>query len=132
MVAALTNEARTADAQAWLQAQPTGSVSISEWTITEFSSALSLKLRVGSISIDQRAAALASFKQLCDRSLQIVAITGATFRGAATFTDQHGLSLRAGDAPHLAAALDHGAMLWTLDERVAKAGPALGVMTRLL
>jgi predicted nucleic acid-binding protein len=132
IVAALTNEARTSDAQAWLQAQPLDGVTISEWTITEFSSALSLKLRVGAISADQRALALASFSRLAERSFQVVAVTGAMFRKAATLADQYSLAIRAGDALHLAAALDHGVTVWTLDERIARAGPALGVATRLL
>jgi uncharacterized protein len=131
-VAALTNEVRTADAQAWLQIQPPNGIAISGWVITEFSSALSLKLRIGSISPDQRAAALATFRQLTDRSFQIVTITGPMFRAAATFADQHALALRAADALHLAAALEHGATLWTLDQRMASAGSALGVATVLL
>jgi predicted nucleic acid-binding protein len=131
-VAALTNEPRTSDAQAWLQNQPPDEIAISEWAITEFSSALSLKLRMGAISADQRAAALASFKRLTDRTFQVVTITGAIFRRAATIADQHGLAVRAGDALHLAAALEHGATLWTLDHRMARAGPAVGVATRLL
>jgi hypothetical protein len=131
-MAALTNEARTPDAQAWLQNQPPDQVAISEWVITEFSSALSLKLRIGSISTDQRAAALASFRGLTDRSFRVVSITGPMFRTAATFADQHRLALRAGDALHLAAALEFGATLWTLDQRMAQAGPALGVATVLL
>ncbi len=132
IVAALTNEARTSDAQTWLQAQPLDGVVISEWTITEFSSALSLKLRIGALSADQRATALASFKRLTDRSFHLAAITGATFRKAATYADQHGLAIRAGDALHLATAHDYGATVWTLDERMARAGPALGIATRLL
>jgi hypothetical protein len=43
--------------------------------------------------------------------------------------DQQGLGLRAGDALHLAVAAEHGATLWTLDVRLAEAGPVLGVAT---
>ncbi len=43
--------------------------------------------------------------------------------------DQQGLGLRAGDALHLAVAAEHGATLWTLDVRMAEAGPVLGVVT---
>jgi predicted nucleic acid-binding protein len=132
MVAALTNETRTSDAQAWLQAQPPGEIAISEWGITEFSSALSLKLRVGSITVDQRAAALASFRRLTDRSLRVLTVTSSMFRIAAGFADQQALVVRAGDALHLAAALENGSTLWTLDLRLANAGPGLGVATRLL
>jgi predicted nucleic acid-binding protein len=132
MVAALTNETRTTDAQAWLQAQPPGEIAISEWGITEFSSALSLKLRVGTITVDQRATALAAFRRLTDRSLRVLTVTSSMFRMAAGFADQRGLAVRAGDALHLAAAHEQGLTLWTLDLRMANAGPGLGVATRLL
>jgi len=107
-------------------------VTISEWTISEFSSALSLKFRVGSITAHERALALASFRRLADRSFQVITITGAAFRTAATFADQHRLALRASDALHLAAASEHGLTVWTLDQRMANAGPALGVATVML
>ena len=50
---------------------------------------------------------------------------------AAKFTDQHTLSLRAGEALHLATASEHGATVYTLDRRLAEAGPMLGVPTKL-
>lgn len=46
--------------------------------------------------------------------------------------DQHALGLRAGDVLHLAVASEHGATMQTLDQRLAEAGPALGVSTKLL
>ena len=48
------------------------------------------------------------------------------------FVDQHALGLRAGDALHLAVASVKGETLHTLDERLAEAGPVLGVPTELL
>ena len=48
------------------------------------------------------------------------------------FIDQHTLGLRAGDALHLATASEHGATVHTLDQRLANAGPVLGVPTQLL
>ncbi len=59
-------------------------------------------------------------------------VTGAHFRGAAKFVDQHTLGLRAGDAIHLATASEHGATVHTLDRRLSAAGPVLGVPTHLL
>jgi len=59
-------------------------------------------------------------------------VTGGHFRAAAKFLDQHALGLRAGDALHLATASEHGATLYTLDQRLAEAGPVLGVPTQLL
>ncbi len=50
---------------------------------------------------------------------------------AARFADQSALSLRAGDALHLAIYFDFGATLCTLDCGLSAAGAALGVKTDL-
>ena len=49
LVAALTNEAETERMQSWLGRQPEDDLAISDWVTTEFSSALSIKLRTGQI-----------------------------------------------------------------------------------
>ena len=74
LVAALSNEAATPSVQAWLAGQDPERLLISDWTITEMSSAMAIRL------------------------------PGA----------------------------QHGATVHTLDQRLAEAGPALGVPTRLL
>ena len=49
LVAALTNETETRRMQAWLGDQEPSRLGISDWVITEFSAALSMKLRAGQI-----------------------------------------------------------------------------------
>lgn len=132
LVAVLTNEAETERLQCWLGQQPIKDLAVSDWVATEFSSALSIKLRTGQIRIVDRAEALSAFTRLVTDSFTAIPVSKLAFRTAARFADQHAIGLRAGDALHLAICANHGATLCTLDRRLGDAGSALGVEAMLL
>ncbi len=132
LVSALTNETNTSRSQTWLAEQAASELTISDWTVTEFASALSIKLRTGALSELHRAAALSAFTRLSSESFEVLPVARAEFRSAARLADQSQLNLRAGDALHLAICANHGATLCTLDRRPAEAAPRGGVEALLL
>jgi hypothetical protein len=132
MVGALTNEVRTAEMQDWLTSQDPEDLVISDWVMTEFSAALSIKVRTGQLSPENRADVLAVFRSMADASLDVVAVSRPDFAAAARFSDQHATGLRAGDALHLAITSNHGYRLVSLDRRLGEAAQALGVSFHLL
>ena len=132
LVSALTNETDTSLCQTWLAEQDASALAISDWTVTEFSSALSIKLRTGALSAPHRAAALSAFTRLSHESFQVLTVAHADFFAAARLADQSQLNLRAGDALHLSVCAAHGATLCTLDRRLGEAAPRVGVESVLL
>ncbi|MGC2782947.1 MAG: type II toxin-antitoxin system VapC family toxin [Roseiarcus sp.] len=130
IVSALTNEVDTALSQTWLARQETSELTISDWTMTEFASALAIKLRTGALGVDHRAAALSAFTRLCVDSFRTLPVAREDFRTAVRFADQSELNLRSGDALHLAICANHGASLCTLDRHLAQAAPRVGVPVR--
>jgi uncharacterized protein len=132
LVAALTAETETLRMVDWLAGQDPSELAISDLTITEFSSALSLKVRTRQLDVGHRNNALAAFHRLAGDSFKTMPITGHVFRSAAQIADRHLLDVRAGDALHLAVAINHGATVCTLDRKFAEAGNSIGAMIKLL
>ncbi len=131
LVASLTDELHTAATQRWLAQHSAGGLMISDWTITEVSSAFALKLRTKAISPKVRTEALAIFSSMVARSLQVLPVVSQDFRAAARLADHHKIGLRSGDALHLAIAFNHGATLYTLDQGMAPA-KQLGIAVEVI
>ncbi len=132
LVAALTNESRTAEMQNWLASQSPEDLVISDWVMTEFSAALSMKVRTGQLGPAHKAEALAMFRSMAEVSICSVAVDRFDFATAARLSDQHATGLRAGDALHLAIAANHGYRLVSLDHGLGDAALALGVSCQVL
>jgi uncharacterized protein len=121
LVALLTREPAADRVLAWLRQQGSTTLHISGWTLTEFSSALSLKLRTGQLDVSQKTQALAAFNQLVTRSLVILPISSSDYHAAARLCDRTELGLRAGDSLHIAIAVSNGLTVATLDNVMATA-----------
>ena len=132
LVAALTAEAETVRMQAWMAAQDPDDLIVSPWVVTEFSAALSIKVRTGRIGAGHHGRALMAFSQLVTESFVTVPISDHAFREAARLADRSETGLRAGDALHLAIAAGEGLVLATLDRKLAEAGRILGIPTALV
>lgn len=132
VVSLITGEASAERVRQWLGARSEQELSISPWVTTEVSSALSLKIRTGQLTDADRNSALRAYRTMAADSLVMLEVPAAAFPNAARLADHQALGLRAGDALHLAIALEHGAELVTLDRKLFEAGPALGGIVHLI
>ena len=127
VVSAFCIEARTEQVRKWIQDTPVEDVFISSWVETEFSSAISFKIRTKQIQLEERAIILTNWRLFVAESAAIVAVETKDFDTAALYAANHHLALRASDALHLAVAQNTGCTLVTLDKRMAAAALELGV-----
>jgi predicted nucleic acid-binding protein len=132
VVSLIAAEPSTSAAQQWLGEQGEEELVISDWVVTEASSALSMIQRVTGLDEQARSRAERNLQALTAAVLGNVPVTRQAFRTAATTAGRADLSLRAGDALHLAVAAEHGARVATRDARQAEAGNRLGFDVFLL
>lgn len=131
LVGALTRERRTAEIQTWLAHQSPEDLVVSDWVATEFSAALSMKVRMRQLDAATRADVLAVFTKLMRETFTVLPVGRADFRTAARLADAHASGLRAGDALHLGIVANHGERLLSLDRVQVQAAVAAGISARL-
>lgn len=120
LVALCVNEPMSQAVSQWYAACTEELVSAA-WCVTEFASALGIKQRTKQLTAEQGASAWQAFERLCAGDLQLLPVEPATFHRAAVLTLDATTGLRAGDALHLAAALDAKAKsMATLDDVLAR------------
>ncbi len=120
LVALILKEPRSAEVANWYSLCKEDLIS-AMWCVTEFASAVAIKERTRQIDSSQAQSAWQRFERLCANDLQLLPVEPVTFHRAAILTLDRASGLRAGDALHLAAALDAKAKgMVTLDEVLAK------------
>jgi predicted nucleic acid-binding protein len=120
LVALYTRELKSAAVSRWY-ASSTDDLISATWCVTEFASALGIKQRTGQINEVEAQKAWQQFERMCANDLQLVPVEPVTFHRAAVLTMDTASGLRAGDALHLAAALESKAKsMATLDDVLAK------------
>ncbi len=132
LVSVITNETNSIEAAKWLYSRSADIIAISPWTRTEFSSALSLKVRSRQIDQEAQRIALTGFNQFAMRSAIEFQVTEEDFLTAARWCENFQTGLRSGDALHLSIARRNLATLCTLDQTLALAGKQLAVDTLLV
>ena len=120
IVPLLTREPSTDSVTAWFANLREAPVS-SDWLLTEFASAISIKIRTGQLSSTAARAVHNEFQLLASGGLRLVPVSRTAFKAAADMAQAHIHGLRAGDALHLAVAQETGAKtIATLDGMMAK------------
>ena len=125
LVALFTNEVKTADVVKWY-ATCTDDLASAAWCVTEFASALGIKQRTGQLTEAQAQNAWVQFERMCANDLQLLPVEAVAFHKAALLSMDVKAALRAGDALHLACAVEgkaHGMV--TLDAVLAKSAKHL-------
>jgi predicted nucleic acid-binding protein len=127
LVPAFIREPKSEAVLAWLETSGQRLV-VSEWSITEFSSAAAIKARTGEIAPALAKQARTRFLDFAERHCSIAVPQRAEFRRAAELAGDVGLRLRAGDALHLAMAeASRAEGILCLDESMAASAKAMGL-----
>ena len=114
---------------AWLLSYD-GALVSSDWIVTEFASALSIKERTGHLSAKNASAAWRGFQSFCESGLRLSPVTRVAFSLAAKYARDSTSKLRSGDALHLAMTVALGAtQMATLDTTLANNAKRLKIET---
>ena len=127
IVSVFSNETRTLELQEWFTRLDVNSLQLSDWTLTEFSSAISFKRRTNQLTSLQIERAKSLFDFYVDNFFQMVTIKSSDFRRAGEIAGRDDINIRAADALHLAVAETRGVTICTLDKKMHQAAIALSV-----
>ena len=131
IVPLIVRETTSSRARAWfdrLDSRHTKDLAVSVWVLTEFTSAMGIKVRNRDITRSQGEGARALLEEALLPNMTIVEVTPTDFRLAETMLRECSLGLRAGDALHVAIASRCEAKAFvSLDRTLCKIAEALGL-----
>jgi uncharacterized protein len=104
LVVMFAREARADALLSWLARHPRRQMCVSDWSVTEFASALAVKQRRGDLDEQAMADAWLEFDNACGSLLRVAPTSSEDFGNAARLCLQVDNGLRSGDALHLAVA----------------------------
>jgi predicted nucleic acid-binding protein len=127
LVALLTKESSALAIMRWYAKHDAALLVTSDWSLTEFSSALALKVRTKQLTPKQAKAVLKTFETFIGGGVRLLAVSRQAFQqGAGLIQAMDGL--RAGDALHLSVAIEAGATEFaTLDKLLAEKAKESGL-----
>ena len=100
----------------------------SDWILTEFASALSIKVRRGEIEQMQAQGTWKHFESFCQSGVRLVPVSRQAFGQAEQLVRNVPGGLRSGDSLHLAMAIEVGAAsIATADANLAKNAKSMGL-----
>ena len=131
LVPLIVPEASSPKIKAWrdgLSERHAKELTLSVWALTEFASAMGLKVRNRELTRQQGESAVAFLRDEVAPKLNVLEVSATDFRLAEAMLQEFSLGLRAGDALHLAIASSGATSQFVcLDRQLARAGAALGV-----
>lgn len=131
VVPLIVPEPTSSRARSWfkrLDSRQTKELAVSAWVLTEFTSAMGIKVRNRELTRSQGEAAGALLEDALLPNVTVVEVTPTDFRLAETMLREFSLGLRAGDALHLATASRCAAQQFVcLDRKLCSVAEAMGL-----
>jgi len=130
VVSLLRPEPATTTVQRWVARNAASGLHVSDWVTVEVSTALSILQRTSELGASARAQAQQTYELLCGNTFEVLTVRRSAYALAAKWTAQPELSLRAGEALHLAVASLADLEVVTRDVQQARAARAVGVKVK--
>ncbi len=116
----------------WFTTLPPTELTVSEWTRTEFVSAIGIKVRTGVLERELAGDVVQTFHRLAKDSFVVLVPDREDFLLSSRYLEQFEIGLRAGDALHLAIASRHGVpKLYSLDQALVRAARRLKIRAQI-